>query len=93
MRLKGLDPYFSKIQKFFIRPQFPLVSASIEEGCFLVTLKTADFQDFGVLNNNVNQRKLRKDEKFFILEKYKPRAFKRTISYRILIESHGDKLT
>ena len=31
VRLKALDPYFSKIKKFFILPQSPLISEGVEE--------------------------------------------------------------
>ena len=39
VRLKAYDLYFSKIKKFFILPQSPLISARIEEGHFLKFLK------------------------------------------------------
>ena len=48
MRLKGIDPYFLNMEKIIILPQFPLVSASIEEGYFLVKLEIAIFKDFDV---------------------------------------------
>ena len=80
VRLKAPDAYFLKTKKILILPQFPLMSATIEEGP-----KSMKIQIFSL--KNVHPSSMVAEIKgdwgrikiFFIFEKYVPRPFKRTI--------------
>ncbi len=43
VRLKALDTHFSKMKKFFILPQSPLISEGIEEGLRKDPTQNCDF--------------------------------------------------
>ena len=94
VRLKALDVYFLKTKTFFILPQFPLMSATIEEGPKSMKIQIFSLKNFhpssmvAEIKGDWGRIKI-----FFIFQKYASRAFKRTTSHRIWTKSHGDKLT